>query len=156
MNKKSTEKIVKEVEKEIEKEVKSEIEGALHKKLDKNLEKKFAIDIKKEVQKRVIDRTQNFLDETKKKTYTFSKEFRKQSVVAITAAFAFLIALAWRNPIQNSVNKLLEILGLSSTEIYLEFVSAILITIIAVIVLMIISRWNQKAEEKEKSEEKKL
>ena len=77
-----------ELKKDIEKEVKQEIEEKLEKKLDKNLEKELKPQIEKEVKKRV----HQILEGTKKSAAEFNREFRNQIVIAITAAFGFLIA----------------------------------------------------------------
>lgn len=144
MDSKTEKKVEKELKKDIEKEVKEEIENKIHKKLDKKLERSFAGDIKEEVQKRVKEKMSFLYSKTKTSTLKFKEEFKKHSVVAITAAFAFLIALSWRTPIQNLVNKLTENLGLSENYIYFEFISAIIITIVGVLVLMWISKWQAK------------
>ena len=138
--------IKKEVDKEIEKRVKTEVED----KVNKELDKKVAIEVKKKLKERLhqlqdekIFRTsKKFYKTTEKSTRGFRIEFRKHSIGAITAAFAFLIALSWRTPIENLVNLLTYNLGLTGKYIYIEFISAIIITIIAVIVLMLASRWN--------------
>jgi uncharacterized membrane protein (DUF106 family) len=70
---------------------------------------------------------------------TFKKEFNKQLLIAITGAFAFLIALSWREPISEAINLLLAPLGERQT-IFLKFLGAIIITIIAVLVLLIITK----------------
>lgn len=145
MDSETEKKVEKELEKDVKTEVKKEIEERINKKLDKKLERRFASDIREEVQKRVKERMGALYSKTKKSTTKFKKEFKKHSIVAITAAFAFLIALSWRTPIQNLVNKLVETLGLSEKYIYFEFVSAVIITIVGVLVLMWISKW--QAEE---------
>ena len=71
-------------------------------------------------------------------------EFEKQVITGVTAAFAFLIALSWREPIKQSVNNLIVRLGLAGQQIYLEYISAIVITTIAVFVLMFVSRWKSE------------
>ena len=62
----------------------------------------------------------------------------------IIAAFAFLIALSWRAPIEKSVNQLIERLDLTGKAIYIEYLSAVVITLIAVLVFMLISNWKPK------------
>ena len=94
--------------------------------------------VEKEVKKRLRER---ILVRTKASAGKFKSEFKKQVVVAITAAFAFLIALSWRTPIQNSVNQLVEHLGLVGERIYIEYASAAIITIIAVVALIFLSKW---------------
>jgi hypothetical protein len=88
----------------------------------------------------------------------FYKEFRKHTVVAILAAFAFLIALAWRDFFSEFINYLIENSKLSGEAYIFQLVSAILITIIAVLGIMVISKINvdEDAEEaKEKVKKKK-
>ena len=122
MNKKTEKKIEKEVRKEVEKELEQEIDK----------------EIKEEVKKRLHER---FYESTVSSTNKFKKEFRREVVVGVTAAFAFLIALSWRNPIQKSVDSLIANFGLTGKAIYIEYLSALLITLLAVLVLMLVSRW---------------
>jgi|SRR3989344_9259674 len=101
-------------------------------------EKKFKSVIEKEVEKRL---DQKLADITKSSAKEFKKEFKKQTLIAITGAFAFLIALTWRTPIQNSIDSLVQRLGLTGQAIYYEYLAAILITIVSVIILIFISKW---------------
>ncbi|MBS3080373.1 hypothetical protein J4221_02800 [Candidatus Pacearchaeota archaeon] len=114
MNKKIEKEIKEEVDKEIEKRVGKEVERRSHEKL-----------------------YYGTIESTRK----FREEFKNQAVIGITAAFAFLIALSWRTPIEGLVNKLIERLSLTGQEVYIQFLSAIIITILAVIVLIYISKW---------------
>ena len=156
--KKSTEqkiekKVGKQLSKQIEKEVKEEVEEEIGKEIkqvkkstEKEIEKrveKGIEDIKKEVEKRLhiqLYRT------TKSSAFAFKEELKKHTATAITAAFAFLIALSWRNPIQKFVENLIEIFNLKGGEIYMEFMAAIMITLIAVLAIMLISRWTSKSD----------
>tara|TARA_Y100000310_G_C20607682_1_gene776372 strand:+ start:1219 stop:1479 length:261 start_codon:yes stop_codon:yes gene_type:complete len=76
----------------------------------------------------------------------FQKEFRKQSTLAMIAAFGFLIALAWRDFLSDSTNQLITSLGVTEAIYLYKFLSALLITLIAIIGIMIISKY--KVEEK--------
>ncbi len=118
---KQVEKIEQKVEKQAEKKIEQEV---------KQIEQK----VEKELKKKLRDRI-------KQGANSFKSELKKQISIAITAAFAFLIALSWRTPIQNSVNNLITRLNLSGSAIYLEYASAIIITLIAVIFLMLFSKW---------------
>ena len=109
----------------------------------KQIEKKIKEDVEKEVRKRIHKR---IYETTFSSAVKFNKEFKNQIVIALTAAFAFLIALSWRNPIQKSVDKLIEKLGLVGKAVYIEYLSALVITLIAVLVLMVISRWKTREE----------
>ena len=110
------------------------------KKVEKAIEKK----VEKEVKKRLDEK---MAEVAKSSAKEFREEFKKQTLIAITGAFAFLIALTWRTPIQNSVDKLVASLGLTGQAVFYEYLAAVLITIIGVAVLIIISKW--AAEKKE-------
>jgi len=76
----------------------------------------------------------------------FRKEFRKQLIVAITAAFAFLIALVWRTPIENLIGKMNIWLGLALDNIYSQIISAIIVTCIGVGILIVLSKWEARED----------
>jgi len=80
----------------------------------------------------------------KETSIKFRNEIRKHMTTAITAALGFLVALSWRTPIQNSIKQLVEYLGVTEDLIFYEYLSAILITLIAVFSLMLISKWEVK------------
>ena len=132
IEKKLGKKAVKELEKDIEKQIEKEV--------DKEV-KKAEKEIEDTVEKRMSYR---LYKGSISSALRFKDEFRKHTIVAVTAAFAFLIALSWRTPIQNSINGLIVSMGLVGKEIYVEYLSAILITLIAVFIIMIISRWEVK------------
>jgi len=124
----------KKTEKKIETEIKKEVE--------KELEKEIKKEVKKRLHERVYERTVS-------STVKFRKEFREELVIAITAAFGFLVALSWRSPIKKSIDGLIEKLGLVGKAVYIEYLSALVITLLAVLVLMMVSRWkSEKDEEK--------
>lgn len=70
------------------------------------------------------------------------KEVRKHIITAITAAFGFLIALAWRDAIAAWVNALVENFNVS--EGWYKFVAALIITIIGVAGIILISKLEEK------------
>ena len=76
----------------------------------------------------------------------FKKEVRKNMVTAITAAFGFMIALVWRDAITESVNKILSSIGLTNEAYLFRIFSAMIITVIAVIGVMFVSRWAEKKD----------
>ena len=61
---------------------------------------------------------------------TFSNEFKKQTILAISAAFGFLIALVWRDYLMSIIK----------TE-QLTLLSVVIITAMCVLGLIIISKW---------------
>jgi uncharacterized membrane protein YdbT with pleckstrin-like domain len=74
----------------------------------------------------------------------FNLEFKTQLKIALMAAFGFLIALSWRDFVSEAINYIIEALKLSGDLYLYKLVSAILITIIAVIGIMILSKFNSK------------
>ena len=87
------------------------------------------------------------LKKIKKSRQEFKQEFNKQLLTAITAAFAFLIALSWREPISDAINLLLEPLGERQTLI-LKFVGAIIMTLLAALILLLITKKLKREEQK--------
>ncbi len=78
----------------------------------------------------------------------FRTRFKKEIITAILAAFGFLIALSWREPIVAFVDKIIASLNLGvSGEIFMKILSAVIVTIIAVFVFVLIARWEAKDEE---------
>ena len=78
-------------------------------------------------------------------TYTkVQHEIRKNIATAILAAFAFIIALVWRDAIQSGVNKLTEYLKISSTGYVYNIITALVVTIICVLGIMFFSKWGEK------------
>ena len=80
-------------------------------------------------------------ERAKRHSNEFQLEFRKHILTAVSAAFGFLIALSWREPISDLVNLIIEKLGVGGTFVYYKFLSAIVVTILAVLVLMIVSKF---------------
>jgi|APSaa5957512576_1039674.scaffolds.fasta_scaffold32398_2 hypothetical protein len=128
LTKQTENKIKKQVEKEIRKDVEQEIEKEVEKKIQKALH---------EV---VYERTLG-------SALRFKKEFREQVVIGVTAAVAFLIALSWRTPIQNSVDFFVVKMGITKGFIYFEYFSALVMTFIGVLILMWVSKWKVKEKE---------
>jgi hypothetical protein len=85
---------------------------------------------------------------TKKHIKQFKSQFKHHTTTAITAAFAFLIALVWRDAIQEGVNKIMINLGITATSYLFKIYVAIIITIICVIALILFARWGSKDNNK--------
>ncbi|KKQ73195.1 MAG: hypothetical protein US94_C0035G0011 [Berkelbacteria bacterium GW2011_GWB1_38_5] len=76
-------------------------------------------------------------------------EFLKTMTQFVTAAFAFVAALAWNDTIKNVINRFIEPgSGLKSQIIYAFFV-----TILAVLVTYYFGRITQEAKEEEEKKE---
>lgn len=149
MEKELTKEIKKEVDKEVKKEVDKEVKREVEKRVEEQSKKKVEIveaRVEKEVERRVEKEIEKRLprkiyEATLGSALKFKDEFRNQIIIAVIAAFGFLIALAWREPIQEALNYLLVSLGLRGTGLYIKFLSALIITVVAAIVLIVLSRW---------------
>jgi small-conductance mechanosensitive channel len=91
----------------------------------------------------------------KKKLQEFHKEFRKQSSVAIVAAFGFLIALSWRDFVSEVVTHIVESVQGVESVYMLKLLAAVVVTVVSIIGIMAASKLNVKEEEEEKKPEKK-
>jgi len=131
-------KIEKELGKSVAKDVQKDFDKQVKEEVDKKVES-VTKDIKKQVEKNLKFK---LYEGAKKSALDFKEEFKKQTVIAISAALGFLVALSWRTPIQGLVDQLNANLGLTSKVFYVEFGSALVITLLAVLVLMSISKWN--------------
>jgi uncharacterized membrane protein YdbT with pleckstrin-like domain len=108
-------------------------------KIQKEVDKRVKEEVEKNLSKKLIERT-------RASTQKFRNEFRIQTVTAITAAFAFLIALSWRVPIEKTVNNIIQKLSLQGSEMFIQYMSAVIITFIAVLALIFLSRWKSEKE----------
>jgi len=107
----------------------------------------------------VVEKAKTLVAKTTTKTIThsikFSQEFKKQATIAIMAAFGFLIALVWRDLIQQNSEQLLTFFGLEKGSLFNDFLIAIIITAIAIIGITIISAFKPSEAEKEIEKEVK-
>jgi uncharacterized membrane protein YdbT with pleckstrin-like domain len=114
-------------------------------KINKKQEKEIEEEVEKEVERKLYKR---LYSKTKGHAGKFSGEFKKHTLTAISAALGFLIALAWRAPIASAVESLIEWMGVVKEGLSAAFFSALVTTILAVFVLMIVSKWSSKKEDK--------
>ena len=132
------------LDKQQKQEVKKEVEKKIHQveeQIEKKTKKKIEQEVKKRLKEIIKEKTISSFQKTTSSAKRFKKELKKHTATAMTAAFAFLIALSWRTPIKNSVDKLIQNLGLGEKFILFEYISAITLTIIAVLALIIIAKW---------------
>ncbi len=81
--------------------------------------------------------------------HSFRHEFKNHIVTAITAGIAFLIALVWRDAIQQTIEAITTKLNIHITSAFLYAIyMALLITLIGGIGLVILSRWGAKQNNK--------
>ena len=76
-----------------------------------------------------------------------SKETAKHITTAITAAFAFVIALTWKDVIRKTINSVVAKMGISESVYFYEYIIAIIITGVCVIGIMVASKYGAKKEE---------
>ncbi|HLC72001.1 MAG TPA: DUF5654 family protein [Candidatus Nanoarchaeia archaeon] len=98
--------------------------------------------VKENIKQLTEKQTRELLEKVLEIRTSFRSEFKKQTVLAITAAFGFLIALVWRD-------YLMSIIKAES----LTFISVIIITAVCVLGLVIISKWASNDAEQKKFEE---
>ncbi len=78
------------------------------------------------------------------KNNNIRKEFRNRMFIAISSAFALVIALTWNDAIRGAVDKLLEIMNVQTTTYLYKIIAAIIITFICVIGILIASKRTEK------------
>ncbi len=87
------------------------------------------------------------LSAAKNKAHFLGSEFKKQMAAAITAGFALVIALSWNDAIKEIVLAIIARLNIQANNVYLyKIYTAIIITIICVIAIILFSRWGSKQE----------
>ena len=79
----------------------------------------------------------------------FKSEVKKQTALAITTAFALVIALAWQDVIKETVNRIIENMNLTATELVgmtllYKSITAVAITTVCVLGIMLAFRWSNK------------
>lgn len=85
------------------------------------------------------------IGKTREKLKKFNSELREQMKTAIMAAFGFLIALVWKDVITGFVDSIS-----SKAPVQGQLISALLVTIISVLGIMIITKLLTPKEEPDK------
>jgi len=80
----------------------------------------------------------------KQKIIKLTNSIREQSLTAIGSAFGLLVALSWREPISEFVDLIISRLNLDDGAIYYKFLSAFIITFIAVLGFVFIAKLKVK------------
>lgn len=78
------------------------------------------------------------------KVAAFEKQVKRNAATAILAAFAFVMALVWRDAIQSVVSDLLAYLNVAEITSKYNILTALLTTIICVLGIIYFSRWSEK------------
>ncbi len=77
----------------------------------------------------------------------FKKEFQKNVTTAIIAAFGLIIALVWRDAIQEIIDTIVTTFNLTGTGYIYKLMAAVIITVVCVIGIMQVSRFAIKEGE---------
>lgn len=93
---------------------------------------------KKEVEKHI---SKKLLKHLPTKAELIKQQFKQHVSTAIIAAFSFLIALAWKDLIVYAIQSIIKPNILEEYPYLSYLISAIIITLIAVMGIAIVSRW---------------
>lgn len=74
----------------------------------------------------------------------FQQHVRKNMATAVLAALAFVMALVWRDAIQEIVKDIMAYLDITGTVSKYKFIAALLTTLICTVGIMYFSRWSEK------------
>jgi len=135
----------KQVKKEVEKEVKSsekKIEKEVTKDVEKKLEKKFNL----RFNKRLVSELRKQGGHIHRGSTNVVSKFKEHASTAIIAALSFLIALSWKDFISKIIKGSIKISALEKYPYLADLYSAIIITLIAIVGIMIVSKWVKKKE----------
>lgn len=98
--------------------------------------------IKKEVEKQVSIEKKRLSKQVLEKTAALGSEFKKQITTALITAFGLVIALSWQTVVKKIMDDAVPKSGILLYHPYLSDVyTAIAITALSAIAIMIISRW---------------
>ena len=100
---------------------------------------------KTDVFEEILDKTKNH---AKEKTLYLHSKFKEHSSTAIIAALSFVIALAWKDLVIEVVNEFLKPSILVQYPYLSELITAITVTIFAIVAITFVSKWANKPEEK--------
>ncbi|MEK6886116.1 MAG: DUF5654 family protein [Nanoarchaeota archaeon] len=103
--------------------------------VEDNLSKVERREVVKEINKKLHEKVVS-------KASVLGQEFKKQTTTAIIAAFGLIIAFSWKDVITDFVSKInfLSAYGLLAT--------AIVVTLISIIGILLVSKWAKSGEEK--------
>lgn len=111
------------------------------------LSRKEREEVRKEVNKEIEKR---FL----KKATSFTDEFKKQFATSITTAFGLVAALTWKDTITMFISSFDTRYLPADYPIIAQIYSAILITLLATLGILAVSKWAKGKEKEEKREMK--
>ena len=89
--------------------------------------------------------TRKAAQKTKQAVNDLKNETKKHVVTALVAGFGFIIALVWRDAIKEYVNILVTKFSVSGPLPVITFYTAMITTIIAVVGIVLITKWGSKS-----------
>ena len=91
--------------------------------------------------KKIKEKVKTQAQRAKEKAKRFNRELKKALYTAFIAAFGFLIALVWRDVIRSGVEKIS-----TTSPLQGQLVSALIVTIICVLDILIVTKFLQTKE----------
>jgi uncharacterized membrane protein len=98
------------------------------------------------LKKNDIERLIRYATVVPSKAAEAKREIKKNIITAIVAAFGFIIALVWRDAIKEAVDKLVEVAGLTGSGYLYTILTAVIITVVCVIGIMVFSTFSEKKD----------
>lgn len=88
------------------------------------------------------------ISSVKSTSLKLKSEVKKNVLKAILAAFAFVIALVWRDAIRAGVDEIMNKFGIEGTGYIYQITMAVIITIVCVVAIMAVSKAKGKEDVK--------
>lgn len=76
------------------------------------------------------------------------KEIQRDVVGPVVASFGFIIALVWRDAIKASLDEYLIKMGLLDKAYLYNFISAIIVTCVVIVIMIMVTRFGRSKTEK--------
>ncbi|MDA3836216.1 MAG: DUF5654 family protein [Nanoarchaeota archaeon] len=83
----------------------------------------------------------------KKKLIALKNDLKQDISVPVIASLGFIIALIWRDAIRSTIDHFLSSTGLIKQAYIYDIISAIIVTVMVVVIMIFISRISRKNEE---------
>ena len=95
------------------------------------------------VVRKIKEKAAKVREDVKGKALEAKQHIRNRTVAAIAAAFAFVIALVWRDAIRKVIDAFTAKLGIPETAYLYEFGIAIILTVVCVVGIMVVSKFGE-------------
>jgi len=100
------------------------------------------------LKKEDIHRLINYATKVPSHAKAVRDQFRKNLTKAILAAFAFVIALVWRDVIRDTVSEIIKRAGIEGTGYVYTIISAFFVTFICVMGILLVSKTKKEEVKK--------